>query len=184
MATSPTASGPHLQTKRKGKGQKVKGTCWLGLSFLQMISFFTQISLCPNSGTGLPLVVWIKRRLAGGWVRQFGWNSFFRSLFLHGHLTVFWGSSEASRSSLNAEAVFYHLLHPTWCYTQNWPHRAASVQIDWTELPSQKDRGEEKPQKGVMQGRRPSWDHRTCSWDPGIQLKPVACLAHQGMEGP
>ena len=105
----PQSHGHLPKWRNRAKGQKVRGTCWLGLSFLHIFSFLTQnfcLCLYLNSVMGPPLAVRKKSRLAGGWFSQSipnsqsqipGWNSFFRSLLSHRCLMVSWGSRSAQQ---------------------------------------------------------------------------------------
>lgn len=119
MATSPN------DERVKGQRSTLTGSNL----FVFSTQRFLFISLWQNRVIGPPLAVWIKRTLAGDWFSQptsstppqiLGWHSFLKSLFSWGYLIVFTGSSEAPDSSLGVEAMFYHLLHPAWCYTQSW----------------------------------------------------------------
>lgn len=160
MATSPN------DERVKGQRSTLTGSNL----FVFSTQRFLFISLYQNRVIGPPLAVWIKRTLAGDWFSQptsstppqiLGWHSFLKSLFSWGYLIVFTGSSEAPDSSLGVEAMFYHLLHPAWCYTQSWSQYWL---IGQNCFPGKA----EEPQEPVLYRRRPSREHGTCSLGPGI----------------
>lgn len=179
MATSPPASWPHPQRKKKGKRGKGQKNMLTGSAFFTSLFFFfhSKISVyisLPEPCHGADPCSTDEEKISWRWgqtthllhLKILAESPSLNTCFCC--LVVFWHSSEASGSSFSEEAKFYHLLYPTWFPTQNWSQ--------------QKGTGEEEPQKCVMLGRRPSQGHGTQSWGPGIQVKPAAYLGHWGMQ--
>lgn len=182
VATSPSASGPRPQVKKKRAGAKAKGTRWLGLSFLQMffsfrakISVFTSLPKRCYRATVTPCCIdeeevsWLGQSTRNVCcVSNSGWNSFFRSLFSRGCLIVFWGASEASSSSLSVSSEF------TISCTHGMPHTQLASEscfsTDWLgRIVFQEGHGQGRASETGDAGETHQ-DHSTCSW--GIQLKP------------
>lgn len=166
MATSSTTSATSL--KKRGMGQKAKGTRWLGLSFFTSLFFLEDFCLylfapcCVDEEEAS----WRLGQSASH-VCSFSdscWNSFFRYLLLHA-LIIF----------CIAVIWVWGLCFSTSCNPHGTTHRT-SLSMDWLDrLPSEKGIRQEEPQKQMTREKTQprSQDMFLGFW---IQLQSPVCL--------